>query len=686
MSSTSTTWTTDTNTKSGVVQVYSSNVSVLRVVADEGESAILDLFADQGDDNADKWRMWVNASDDDLHFSNYTSGTAWTDILTLQDGGNVGIATDAPASKLHVAGTVQVGVDGTAHDVVFYSDTAGDNFTWDASEEKLIITGTNGQTSLDVADGNVTIADDLAVDGTSNLDNTDIDGTLVVDGSNISLDSSATFNIDCSNTSNGVTVATATSGVPISIGHATSETTVNDNLTVTGTTALNDDITVAAGKKIYFDSTDTYIYSNADDPEDLVIGADADIILEPDGNVGIGTTSPVHELTISSPSTAGPALELKYAGDADPTAGTAISNQVLGEILFSGNDSNINAASGGAQADNSSIGAKIVATATAAWGDAGNDNDDSPTKLEFFTQSDGTGETLDAARMTILSDGNVGIGTNDPNKVGYGSNAKVLTVADYGSAGDYGVVEIGGYRTNDGTSGELAFPLLDSSGDLSSSGYIRGIRDGANDASGLQFLTEATGAGATVKMTILGSGNVGIGYATPEQTLDVVSAADTFIRVDSSSGTGDVGILFEGQSTQKWKFWMDQSDTYALNIVDHDNGQGVQLQQNDGDGWGTYSDERWKANWSEYTNALDGLNTLSAGKYQDKNLAKDGEIGSVWNSGLKAQEVEKILPHAVHTGECLGMERKLMTYNSMIPYMVKAIQELSAKVTALESA
>jgi hypothetical protein len=111
MSSSSTTWTTDTNTKSGTVQIYSSNVSVLKVIGDEGGNAVLDLFADQGDDNADKWRMWVNAGDDDLHFSNYTSGSAWTDILTLQDGGNVGIGTSSPGATLHVkdaevAGTV----------------------------------------------------------------------------------------------------------------------------------------------------------------------------------------------------------------------------------------------------------------------------------------------------------------------------------------------------------------------------------------------------------------------------------------------------------------------------------------------------------------------------------------------------------------------------------------------------
>ena len=99
MSSSSTTWTTDTNTKSGVVQVYESNVSVLKILGIEGGNSILELFADQGDDNADKWRMWVNASDDDLHFANYTSG-AWANLLTIQDGGNVGIGTDSPGSTV----------------------------------------------------------------------------------------------------------------------------------------------------------------------------------------------------------------------------------------------------------------------------------------------------------------------------------------------------------------------------------------------------------------------------------------------------------------------------------------------------------------------------------------------------------------------------------------------------------
>ena len=107
----------------------------------------------------------------------------------------------------------------------------------DAYIDSITTTGniTSGGTVASVA---LDISGNIDVDGITNLDNTDIDGTLVVDGSNISLDSTSTLNIDNSNTSNGITIGTATSGVPISIGHSTSETTVNDNLTVTGSTTL----------------------------------------------------------------------------------------------------------------------------------------------------------------------------------------------------------------------------------------------------------------------------------------------------------------------------------------------------------------------------------------------------------------------------------------------------------------
>jgi len=112
----------------------------------------------------------------------------------------------------------------------------GDTDLMTVASGVLTVAGEVDATSLD-------ISGDIDVDGTANLDNTDIDGTLVVDGSNISLDSTSTLNIDNSNTSNGITIGTATSGVPISIGHSTSEVTVNDNLTVTGNLTVSGDTT-----------------------------------------------------------------------------------------------------------------------------------------------------------------------------------------------------------------------------------------------------------------------------------------------------------------------------------------------------------------------------------------------------------------------------------------------------------
>ena len=87
-------------------------------------------------------------------------GTNSATVLDVTDG-NVSIGD----GTLAVSGTLTVGTDGAGADVTFHSATGSDNLLWDASDEKLVITGTDGANALEVADGNVAITDDLTVTG-----------------------------------------------------------------------------------------------------------------------------------------------------------------------------------------------------------------------------------------------------------------------------------------------------------------------------------------------------------------------------------------------------------------------------------------------------------------------------------------------------------------------------------------
>ena len=67
----------------------------------------------------------------------------------------------------------------------------------------------------------------------------DMNAGATIDGATISLDATTALNIDNSNTSNGISIGTATSAVPITIGHGTSETTFGDNVTISGNLTVN---------------------------------------------------------------------------------------------------------------------------------------------------------------------------------------------------------------------------------------------------------------------------------------------------------------------------------------------------------------------------------------------------------------------------------------------------------------
>ena len=73
---------------------------------------------------------------------NIAVGSADTNYALITSGGNVGISTAAPASVLHVTGTMQVGVDDAGYDVKLFGDTASRYWLWDTDADGVVQRGT----------------------------------------------------------------------------------------------------------------------------------------------------------------------------------------------------------------------------------------------------------------------------------------------------------------------------------------------------------------------------------------------------------------------------------------------------------------------------------------------------------------------------------------------------------------
>jgi hypothetical protein len=169
---------------------------------------------------------------------------AWNSITTYS---SLGIGTAGGT----FAGTVNFGADGTGQDVNFYSLTGGDHMKWDASEEQLIIEGTNGTVALHVTDGDVTIADgDLTVSGdlTINGATTTVSTTnTLVEDSLIELNTGASSNandlgivMERGSTGNNAIIAWDESADKFTMGTTTATGASTGDLSITAGTLVAD--------------------------------------------------------------------------------------------------------------------------------------------------------------------------------------------------------------------------------------------------------------------------------------------------------------------------------------------------------------------------------------------------------------------------------------------------------------
>ncbi len=263
--------------------------------------------------------------------------------------------------------------------------------------------------------------------------------------------------------------------------------------------------------------------------------------------------------------------------------------------------------------------------------------------------------------VTIDTSQNVGIGETSPaGSAGYtqlvvrGSSGAELSLKGGTTQYGYVYVDNGGFRIINPQSG-------------SSSGT-------------LQFSTSNT-----ERVRITSGGDVCIGTTSANGKL-TINQTDTGARtITASSPSSYAATAFRSDSaatagTGWYHLYGSSSGGSVNNIFIYGNGN----IQNANNSYGAISDIKLKENIVDATPKLDKLMQVKVRNYNLK-----GEYEQHKQIGVIAQELEHIFPSLIEetqdrgeNDEVLGTTTKSVKYSVFVPMLIKAVQELNAKVEA----
>ena len=266
-----------------------------------------------------------------------------------------------------------------------------------------------------------------------------------------------------------------------------------------------------------------------------------------------------------------------------------------------------------------------------------------------------------------------------------GSGSGVYGIAEYGY-GVYGSSDNshGVYGNSNGGSGVTG---------VSSTGYgVQGVSSrgvyGSGSIVGVEGASSSSGIGGKFSSTlgyalITGNGNVGIGLSTPNEILDVngrmrirhtkISNVDYTSGIWMSNSTNSLNYTdgaFHGMYTNtptgifiggNWHFLVNSAGNATLT--------GTLTQS---------SDRRLKKDFSTLNNSLSGIYNLKGYHYKwiEESRSKDLQ------TGLIAQEVQKIFPELVQTDEKGFLS---VNYIGLVPHLIEAIKELRNENDSLKN-
>ncbi|WP_326984783.1 tail fiber domain-containing protein [Chryseobacterium sp. MYb264] len=208
----------------------------------------------------------------------------------------------------------------------------------------------------------------------------------------------------------------------------------------------------------------------------------------------------------------------------------------------------------------------------------------------------------------------------------------------------------------------------------------------------LSEVTTITNAGNN--LNIMGAGSVGIGTATPSAKLDVLGVLGVqFGSFPNASNMSAVGwnaiqpgigeneyVNYRGTGTGGFRFFTLTSGTPVIgNSIAFLDANGAWTATS----FNPTSDARLKRNIKNVEHGLDTILKLHPVSYEKKTNLASTEYNTK-EIGFVAQEIRQVLPDIVKEADD---SNKLLSvnYDSLIPVLTKAVQELNAKVDELNS-